>query len=80
MAKTVDTGWQNVTPGACLECGFDDEWSCDGRGNVLCSCQACPYCNELSAYNFHNEGCPALLTDEEIEDALKENLAFSLSN
>lgn len=38
MAKTVNTGWKLVTPGACKNCGNDSDYGCDGRGNVLCSC------------------------------------------
>ena len=35
----------------------------DGRGNVLCDCQACIECNLKDAYGFHNPGCPALDCD-----------------
>jgi hypothetical protein len=38
VAKTVFTGWRKVTPGKCSECGFDNDWGCDGSGHVLCSC------------------------------------------
>ena len=38
MAKSVFTGWRVVTPGSCFNCGFDDNYGCDGRGNVACSC------------------------------------------
>lgn len=55
--KTVNTGWRNVTPGKCLQCGSDDDWQVDGRGNVLCSCQACPDCGIVDAYGFHEPGC-----------------------
>lgn len=65
MAKTVSTGWQEVTPGECQECGFDDCWECDGRGNILCDCQACPECGLVDAYGMHNPGCPCLNTEEE---------------
>ena len=58
--KTVSTGWRTVTPGACMGCGSDDEWECDGRGNILCSCQACPDCDIVDAYGFHNAGCSRL--------------------
>jgi hypothetical protein len=58
--KTVHTGWRKVTPGACYICGFDDRWSVDGRGNVLCDCQACPDCGIVDAYWFHESGCPTL--------------------
>lgn len=60
MAATVFTGWRTVTPGACSECGCDDDWTCDGRGNVMCGCQACPDCGLLDAYGFHETGCPQL--------------------
>lgn len=66
--KTVFTGWRKVTPGNCSNCGFDDDWDCDGRGNVMCSCQACPDCGIVDAYGFHNEGCSQLdETEEEVE-------------
>jgi len=55
MAATVFTGWREVTPGKCWVCGYDDDWSCDGRGNILCSCQACPDCNIIDAYGLHND-------------------------
>lgn len=38
MARTVNTGWRKVTPGACPDCGSDGDYGCDGRGTVLCSC------------------------------------------
>lgn len=56
--KTVNTGWRTITPGECLECGCDDCWTCDGRGNVLCDCQACPDCGIIDAYGFHEPTCP----------------------
>ena len=68
MATTVHTGWREVTPGACCICGFEDGWSCDGRGNVLCECQACADCGILDAYGFHEAGCPMLAPDA-TEDA-----------
>lgn len=64
MAKTVSTGWRKVTPGKCSECGCDDDWSCDGRGNVLCGCQACVGCGILDAYGFHEHGCPVLKEED----------------
>ena len=64
MAKTVDTGWRKVTPGPCDACGFDDGWTCDGRGNVMCDCQACPDCGIVDAYGFHEPGCPVLADAE----------------
>lgn len=60
MALNVNTGWRNITPGNCGICGSDDDWHDDGRGNVLCGCQACPDCGELDAYNMHAAGCPCL--------------------
>lgn len=81
MAATVSTGWRAVTPGECFECGFDDEWECDGRGAILCSCQACPYCGLVSAEGFHERDCPALITDEEVEGAIEEDAEWaSLQN
>ena len=64
MAITVNTGWRNVQPGRCAECGFDDDWTADGRGNILCGCQACPDCGILDAYGFHESGCPQLREGE----------------
>ena len=64
---TVFTGWRTVTPGKCVECGFTDDWVCDGRGNVMCVCQACIDCGLVDAYGMHNPGCPALTnTDSKI--------------
>lgn len=60
MAKTVFTGWKTITPGPCQECGYDDNWTCDGRGNVMCECQACVDCGIIDAYGFHNPGCPQI--------------------
>jgi hypothetical protein len=62
--NTVFTGWKTVTPGKCCECGENDQWECDGRGNIMCNCQACPDCGILDAYNFHNSGCPMLKEEE----------------
>lgn len=67
MPKTVDTGWRIVTPGKCLECGSDDDWQVDGRGNILCACQACLDCGIVDAYGFHEPGCP-VLAEQERED------------
>lgn len=64
MGTTVSTGWKTITPGKCSECGSDDDWSCDGRGNVLCGCQACADCHLLDAYGFHNADCPLILIQE----------------
>jgi hypothetical protein len=66
--RTVDTGWRKVTPGKCMECGFDENWQVDGRGNVLCSCQACPDCLLVSAYGFHEPGCPAVEEEDGGDD------------
>lgn len=54
MATTVNTGWRNVTPGKCFTCGSTDEWDCDGRGTIYCSCDACPECGMLDG---HEIGC-----------------------
>lgn len=59
MAKTVHTGWREVTPGPCFECGSDDDYECDGRGNVTCGCQSCGDCGSRDVYGFHEPGCPA---------------------
>lgn len=67
MARTVFTGWKTVTPGNCLFCGLDDEWECDGRGNILCSCQGCPYCGMVDAYNFHESDCPQIINADNKE-------------
>lgn len=64
MAKVVSTGWRVVAPGDCLLCGSTDDWEVDGRGNILCSCQACPECGILDAYGFHEQGCPRLKEEE----------------
>lgn len=63
--KTVFTGWKHITPGNCFGCGSDDDWQCDGRGNVLCGCQACPDCGLVDAYGSHESDCPQL-NDEEV--------------
>lgn len=63
MATTVFTGWRAVTPGACDTCGSSDDWECDGRGNIMCGCQACPGCGIVDAYGFHNAGCSGLDDD-----------------
>lgn len=52
--KTVFTGWRVVTPGNCIACGFDDGWSCDGRGSITCECQQCPGCNRIG---YHEPFC-----------------------
>lgn len=58
--ETVNTEWRKKTPGKCGLCGETDGWTVDGRGNVLCECQACPDCGIIDAYGFHNPGCPEL--------------------
>ncbi len=68
MATTINTGWRTVTPGPCTECGSDDEWQVDGRGNVMCGCQCCPDCGIVDAYGFHEPGCPTLAVDHEAEE------------
>jgi len=60
MSETVFTGWREITPGKCYECGFNDGWTVDGRGNVLCDCQACVDCGIIDAYGFHESDCPRL--------------------
>lgn len=65
MAHAVETGWETRTPGKCGICGFEDGWQCDGRGNVLCDCQACAECGIVDAYNMHEPGCPVLDQGEE---------------
>ena len=60
MARTVDTGWRRITPGECLNCGFETDWEVDGRGTVYCSCQCCPGCSELDG---HTTGCSEIEPD-----------------
>lgn len=55
MAESVFTGWRTITPGRCGFCGFADQWECDGRGSVLCSCQSCGDCGENGGW--HNSNC-----------------------
>jgi len=58
MARTVSDGRSRWTLGTCELCGFDDGWeTIDGRGNILCNCQACIICGRLSAYGFHERWC-----------------------
>jgi hypothetical protein len=59
MSTTVHTGWKTVTPGRCMLCGFDDGWSCDGRGTILCDCQLCSWCGTPDG-DGHTQGCPEL--------------------
>ncbi len=68
MTRSVFTGWRTVVPGECFQCGSDDDWTCDGRGNVLCGCQACVDCGILDAYGFHDPGCPQLDSPEDDEE------------
>jgi len=51
--QTVFTGWRTVTPGACIVCGSDDDWDCDGRGTIYCGCLVCPDCGVYG----HEIGC-----------------------
>jgi len=60
MSRKIFTGWRTVIPGKCFDCGEDDMWYCDGRGSILCACQACPDCGILDAYGFHEDGCPQI--------------------
>lgn len=62
MRSVYTGGRHSVTPGKCSECGSDDAWTCDGRGNVMCDCQACPDCR--NPYGFHDHGCPTLREEE----------------
>jgi hypothetical protein len=50
--KTVFTGWRTVTPGACMLCGDNGAWDCDGRGTVYCACQRCAECGEFEGHTF----------------------------
>lgn len=52
----------------CDECGSDRDFIEDGRGNILCACQACPDCNMVDAYGFHEPGCPRVRDDYDAED------------
>lgn len=54
MARTVSNGWRKFTPGTCLACGCDDDWDCDGAGNIYCSCECCPSCG---CHDGHASGC-----------------------
>jgi hypothetical protein len=64
VAKIVFTGWREVTPSMCGYCGSSDNWQCDGRGNILCDCQACPDCGIIDSYGFHNPDCSRLEKEE----------------
>ncbi len=59
--KTVFTGWKTVTPGECFSCGCSEDWECDGRGTIYCSCQCC---GECGAFDGHNAGCTELKEEE----------------
>jgi hypothetical protein len=65
MATTVSTGYRTVTPGPCFVCGSDDDYEDDGRGNITCSCQACPDCGSRDVYGLHEAGCPYIAADED---------------
>lgn len=54
MATTVSNGWRKFTPGECRACGCADEWGCDGRGTVYCTCECCAACGE---YDGHAANC-----------------------
>lgn len=55
MAATINPlGFREVTPGKCMNCGFDDGWDADGRGTVYCECMTCPECGQ---FDGHNPGC-----------------------
>ena len=47
--------------GACPECGDEWDWHSDGRGSVLCGCQACCDCGEVWG---HSAGCSSLASWE----------------
>jgi hypothetical protein len=68
MSAAVHTGWRSVVPGNCSACGYPDGWTVDGRGNVMCECEACPDCGCLDAYGFHDSGCPVLTEDTAAND------------
>lgn len=63
MARTVFTGWRTVQPGECMCCGCDDDWECDGRGNIMCLCLACPNCGLVDAYGGHYSDCSYLIEE-----------------
>ena len=65
MASTVFTGWHNVTPGPCSVCGMTDDYECDGRGTVYCSCQCCASCG---MFDGHETGCDAANDDAADDD------------
>lgn len=69
MARTVFTGWRRVTPGCCLGCGYDDDWQCDGRGTIYCSCDCCSICG---LFDGHDAGCS---WHEEVEQAADDQAA-----
>ncbi len=52
MGKIVFTGWRHITPGKCFNCGESEDWECDGRGTVYCSCQTCPECGEFDGHSY----------------------------
>src|SRR5688572_30464310 len=66
MAATVFTGWRNVTPGPCSQCGSTEDYDCDGRGTVYCSCQCCGSCG---MFDGHEIGCEADQDDDDQDDA-----------
>lgn len=72
MAATVFTGWRNVTPGPCNVCGSTDDYDCDGRGNVYCSCQCCAACG---AFDGHEVGCSEASDDDDEPECMGHDSA-----
>jgi len=62
MATTVHTGWREVTPGACADCGYDDGWYQYNGSSIVCDCQRCE-CGEVPPW--HAAGCREL---DEVQD------------
>lgn len=77
MATTVNTGWRNVTPGACNNCGSDDLYSDNGRGVIFCICAVCPGC---LTFDGHTPHCPDVEAErKERERAWIERVTTSLA-
>lgn len=53
---------RRIVPGRCVVCGYSDDWECDGRGTIFCSCQCCPQCGE---HDGHTGGCELIEGDDE---------------
>ena len=51
---TVFTGWRKISPGKCWSCGSTEDWDCDGRGTIYCSCQTCEECFQ---WDGHTNEC-----------------------